>query len=107
VTRLPLVCLRCGHEGYDVAMRWPDLEREAREEGRTVRDVEVEVATFVGRHVTQTELRHVPERYSAHLEPRCIDAAACLRRWLAQAAEPVPEPGAIPADAAEEGVPWI
>lgn len=108
MTRALLTCLRCGYESADqVQMRWPDLEREALEEGRTVRDIEVEVATFAGRHVTATETRRVPERYSSHLEPRCVDAAACLRRWLAEAGEPVSEPSGTSADEEVESVPWI
>lgn len=106
MTRALLTCLRCGYESAgQVQMRWPDLEREAREEGRTVRDVEVEVATFAGRHVTTTETRRVPERYSSHFEPRCIDAGQCLVRWRKQAAQPMPEPSSVAAD--DEVVPWI
>jgi len=104
--RPTLACLRCGHEGADVLMRWPDLEREAREEGRAVALVEVEVATFIGRHVTQTEIRRVPERYG-RLEPRCADSSLCLTRWRAQAEPCQPGPGVPATRADDEVVPWI
>lgn len=86
MTRQILTCLRCGHAGPDVTLRWPNLEREANEQGETVRDVEVEIVEQL-RHVQARRTMVVPERYGSTLEPRCDDRGLCLARWR-KATEP-------------------
>lgn len=93
-----LTCMRCGHEGTDVDTALVDLEREAADEGRRVRIVEVETVTRL-RHVEERHVDAVPERYGA--EWRCCDRVACDERYtaLVRAAEPVSD--------VEEGVSWM
>lgn len=99
----PLACLRCGHEGTDVATALVDLEAEARAEGGRVRQVEV-VREIAHRHVTERVRSVVPERFGT--EWRCRDRAACDARWRELQDEPMPPAPAAPADE-EEVVPWL
>lgn len=82
-----LTCLRCGHEGPDVAAKTVDLEAEARLEGGKVRIVEVELVREL-RHVKETTRVVVPERYGT--EWRCRDRVACEERYDALMREQSP-----------------
>jgi hypothetical protein len=98
-----LPCLRCGHEGVDVAAVLVDLEAEAKLDGSGIRDIEV-VQEIQHRHITERVRSTVPERYGT--EWRCRDRAACARRYRELSAPPEPMAAAAASAPDEEEVPW-
>jgi len=95
-------CLRCGHQGTDVAAKLVNLEAEAQAEGTRVRSVEV-VQEIEHRHVTERRAVTVPERFGA--EWRCRDRAACDARLAGVSPMAVPPPAA--SDGEEEVPSWL
>lgn len=92
-----LTCLRCGHEGVDVAMSLVDLEAEAKADRTSVRTVDVELVRDL-RHVRGVVRVRARELYAA--EWRCRDRVACTAR-VSAGNDPAPV-----AHDAEEDAPW-